>query len=370
MYNLNDFKNGKAFIYQEKCIDNEIVINNRICIDTKGNKLFELPEVGMIVNEFEDEDVAVVTNYDCDNALLDNKGNFLTDFSYDIMPSDFAEGFFPVKKNGKYGFIDLKGNEIIPCIYDFSYSFSEGIVAVKLNDKWGMVDIFNNIIIPFEYENMYVCCNNTIPVQKNGKWSVINKKNEVLIDFKYESIENLTIKNGFCYIAIQNGKYGLIDSQDNIIEEFTYDCIGLISDTDDIIGLYLSFEKDGKYALYSTKRKTFLTDFKYDFIEFCYENRFCVNINGKVGVIDINGETIAPAVYDCTFMFYDNGILTVMKNNLWGALDLAGNNVIPCEYHFLGNFNEGVACATNKEHQEGYIDNNNNAIKNTPFSFL
>jgi hypothetical protein len=73
-YILNNFKNGKAFIYQEECINGEVFIGNRICIDTKGNKLFELPDIGMIVNKFEKEDVAFVMNDDCQYAQLDNNG--------------------------------------------------------------------------------------------------------------------------------------------------------------------------------------------------------------------------------------------------------------------------------------------------------
>ena len=46
-----------------------------------------------------------------------------------------------MKKNGKWGYVNTNGEEVIPCIYDSIGSFSEGTVEVKkkyynqLNDK-------------------------------------------------------------------------------------------------------------------------------------------------------------------------------------------------------------------------------------------
>ena len=54
--------------------------------------------------------------------------------------SDFSEGLAAVKLNGKYGFIDKTGKEIIPLKYDFANCFSEGLALVRLNNKWFYID--------------------------------------------------------------------------------------------------------------------------------------------------------------------------------------------------------------------------------------
>ena len=47
---------------------------------------------------------------------------------------------------GGWGFIDKKGNEVIPCMYDYAFDFSEGYAAVmlggkgSLSGKWGFID--------------------------------------------------------------------------------------------------------------------------------------------------------------------------------------------------------------------------------------
>ena len=44
-----------------------------------------------------------------------------------------AESIYPTK--GKYGFINQKGEEIIPLKYDDAMSFSDGKAQVELNNK-------------------------------------------------------------------------------------------------------------------------------------------------------------------------------------------------------------------------------------------
>ena len=54
---------------------------------------------------------------------------------------DFAgqslEGLTRIRLNGKYGFIDKTGREVIPIKYDYVFNFSEGLATVQLNGKWG-----------------------------------------------------------------------------------------------------------------------------------------------------------------------------------------------------------------------------------------
>ena len=46
-YNLNNFLTGKAFIYFNGVINGKSDYGPRICINTKGEKLFELPDKNM-----------------------------------------------------------------------------------------------------------------------------------------------------------------------------------------------------------------------------------------------------------------------------------------------------------------------------------
>jgi hypothetical protein len=45
-----------------------------------------------------------------------------------------------VKLNGKWGFIDTAGKEVIPLKYDVAGWFCEGLAMVILNGKYGFID--------------------------------------------------------------------------------------------------------------------------------------------------------------------------------------------------------------------------------------
>jgi hypothetical protein len=76
---------------------------------------------------------------------------------------DFHEGLARVclfsnnGKNGKWGFIDKTGTEIIALIYDSTGNFTEGLAYVKLNDKYGFIDKTGKEIIPAKYDNVSNC---------------------------------------------------------------------------------------------------------------------------------------------------------------------------------------------------------------------
>ena len=52
----------------------------------------------------------------------------------------FSEGLAQVLLNGKWGYIDKTGKEVIPCKYDWAWQFYEGFAQVSTKGKWGYVD--------------------------------------------------------------------------------------------------------------------------------------------------------------------------------------------------------------------------------------
>jgi len=64
-----------------------------------------------------------------------------------ILP--YSEGLFPVKSDGKYGYVDVSGKWVYAPQFDDVKSFSEGLAAVKKDGKWGF------IANPFLYKKWY-----------------------------------------------------------------------------------------------------------------------------------------------------------------------------------------------------------------------
>ena len=70
----------------------------------------------------------------------------------------FSEGMAAVMRDGKWGYINTKGNEVIPCQfpdpYDYYISgpFSEGLALIQKDGKWGFVNTKGLEVIPINIE--------------------------------------------------------------------------------------------------------------------------------------------------------------------------------------------------------------------------
>lgn len=57
--------------------------------------------------------------------------------------------------NGKYGFINKMGKEIISPKYEIVYPFYKGLATVKLNQKFGFINKVGKEIIQLNYDNIW-----------------------------------------------------------------------------------------------------------------------------------------------------------------------------------------------------------------------
>ena len=93
---------------------------------------------------------------------------------YDYV-AEYSEGLASVEINGKCGFIDKSGTEVIPCKYDNAVPFNEGLASVELNGKFGFVDKSGTLVIPCKYDVASSFDNGRAKVYLNGKQGYVNK---------------------------------------------------------------------------------------------------------------------------------------------------------------------------------------------------
>ncbi len=81
----------------------------------------------------------------------------------EILPSNTL---FISKQDGKYGFVDNKGNKVVDYIYDEATEQNKyGYSAVKKDGKWGSIDSEGNVVIEPTYD-----LNNNLVIDFIGKW--------------------------------------------------------------------------------------------------------------------------------------------------------------------------------------------------------
>ena len=83
------------------------------------------------------------------------------------------EGFAAVKKNGKWGFIDTAGTEIIGFMFDDALSFGQHLAAVKIDDLWGYINISGKVVIEPIFIEAKSFSNGTAPVLTERGWQFI-----------------------------------------------------------------------------------------------------------------------------------------------------------------------------------------------------
>jgi WG containing repeat len=111
---------------------------------------------GLLSNKFY-KGVAIVVK-DKKFGLINKKGENITDFVYGRI-SNFKNGLAKAYKfNTGIGYINTKGKEVIPTIYEIIVKFgdqeyNDGLVPVRKNGKIGYVDSTGNVIIPFNYND-------------------------------------------------------------------------------------------------------------------------------------------------------------------------------------------------------------------------
>ena len=158
-----------------------------------------------------------------------------------------------VKLNGKYGFIDKNGKEVIPCNYDFACVFDEGLAAIKLNGKWGFIDRDGIEVIPHRYEDVYAFSEGFAAIKLNGKWGFVNKEGIEAVPCKYD--ESYCFTEGLASVRLQD-KFGFVN-------------------------------KEGIEAI----------PCKYDSVTNFVNRLACVELNGGWGLIDNTGREVTPFNY-------------------------------------------------------------------------
>lgn len=126
---ISDISNEKLFVVRKREKYGMVDINNKIIIPIEYD----------LIKAFSDKKALVKIN---DKASYINKKNEIvikTDYDFHSM-GNFINNIAIVKKNNKYGYIDLSGNEIIPLIYDNALPFYKNKTIVQKDNKYYYID--------------------------------------------------------------------------------------------------------------------------------------------------------------------------------------------------------------------------------------
>lgn len=269
-----------------------------------------------------------------------------TDNIEDILLPIFHDGLARVYKNEKYGFIDMTGKEVVPCIYYYANDFHEGLAKVGKENNYGYIDKTGKEVVPCKYFDSSDFHDGLAWVYngENG-YSYIDKTGKEVITCQYDSPADF--HEGLASVQ-KEGKYGYIDKNGKEVIPCIYD-----SASDFYEGL-ASVRKDGKFCYIDKKGKTVIENLNVKASDF-HEGLAIVTKDDLVGFIDKTGKEVIPRLPIIAHNFNEGLARVVKRDNTHGFIDKTGKEVILCIYDYASDFHDGLAWVR-KDEKYGYID--------------
>lgn len=340
-------------------------------------------------------------------GLISLENKIITKPIYDsIKAINYKEGMLLVEENAKFGAINIKGKIIIKPEYDqitvdnyynaeTMYKASGFVVKKKVEDsyKYGYINsngkvlldtqyteisrineiiddknIFllvfkdgqagivknNKTILNYEYEDIsYNAYNNMFVIQRNAKNGIADIKGKIIIQPEYDSI----MFGGIYINAVKNNEITILDLQGNKIEN---DNIYAKLPTNNN-NYYITIDKDEVYRVVD-KEDNIKIDNNYTYIEHIKDEYFIVYKDGKNGIIDLSGKSIADLKYNSIFKIAGTEIIQANINNTNNITLLNDEMKIVCNMNNASIEKEDNYFKVFSNNDIKYFDNNGNEI--------
>ena len=207
----------------------------------------------------------------------------------------YGEGLFCVANNhdGKYGFVNAKGEIVIPFEFESCSSFSDGMAAYKDSTGFsGFIDKTGAIVIPAQFD--YVCdfSDGLAYVRNDQIEGFIDKSGKVIIDTKGKYSEcGFGFKKGFCVVESEDTDgMGIINKKGENVTSLKYKINMLHDDVytahDQEKSMYGAFSYDGKQIV--PFKFDYLSNFNNGWALATIEDvKLIINKEGKTGILNL-----------------------------------------------------------------------------------
>jgi hypothetical protein len=309
---------------------------------------------------------------------------------------DTISGIAPLYDNGKMGYLDTCGKQILPLGSYQTFAFSDGVgvyhdieqKTFKAIDKSGkVVKEFKNIASLQSFHNglaVFGVMNET-----GIRYGVMDFQGNILIKNKYPFIEKISEK--YYYVNTNKTGAGVVNLTGDTLVQLKYGTIYL--DTFDLhfigwttIG-YAIFNSSGKIEKYwgkdvypESSHIEGIPYFQRDSV-IIIKNQWS-STNAKTALVNLNLDTIVPmgkynlsAINEGLVRFYDSvrgnmldEKVTTLQITKCGFLNTKGEIVIPAKFDFAQYFTEGFS-AVRQNNKWGYIDKNGKIVIPLKFDY-
>lgn len=292
---------------------------------------------------------------------------------------------FPIVKDGKVGFINIKGELVINPIFEETknFNYKTNSASVKLEGKWGVIDLDGSFLFRNKHQFIGDYSIGMLPVSVDKKFGLINKKEVFVLPPIYDAI--IYGRNNLFWVK-KDKKWMLYDIEGKRVSDFKFNNIGVFFNSKALV------QPNKKFVVINTdgeiiKKKNIkmhlaksegLTPFlnkkwgymdenyevvikqKYDFCKPFSEQIAGVKSGKKWGYINMKGDYIIKPKYSKIFPFKED-VAWVKYKDKWTLIDKKGNNLTKEIYSKVQNFSDGLSL-TKKEDQYFFINKKGKAV--------
>jgi hypothetical protein len=190
---------------------------------------------------------------------------------------------------------------------------------------------------------------------KKSKFGFIDNNGLEVIKCKFSSIENFE-----CGISVFKEKklYGCINKLGDLILNPKYDKINGFNNS-------ISLNNSHSYnTAYDSLLKSYYINQDYSNLD----ARSIVSIGTSFGLIDTNGQEVIPLIFDDFDYYPKEESYKVKKRNVYGFVDIFGNEIVTPKYKMARSFSNGLAAVKNNE-KWGFINKSGSEIIKCNYSY-
>lgn len=312
------------------------------------------PEIGAIGDYAEDMLWVEVSKK---FGYIDINGKFVIEPQFD-KPGNFENGLALVSKEGKWSFINQKGQNLYLCRSDDWRVNRDGTIWVMRNNLWGLIDSFGRIIVYPQFYDVYNTDEDAISFVVKGAESqyVFNRTGQV-----FELMCWLTTD----WIAINiNDKWGVIDMTGQYVVAPTFDDIGLLNYDSSLLWI----KENEKYGAIN-KYGQIIVRPQFENIGVFENGTIWIKSGEKYGTINGSGEVIVSPQFNGLvdtsdqneihsqidrILFFGNGIVEIDVDRKYGYRDKIYQSVKPLQ--FIGWSSEWIYETKTKKYRQDWID--------------
>ncbi len=288
--------------------------------------------------------------------------------------NDFAAfGETQTSSEIKYGYINTKGEVVIPATFGYATEFSKDGFAI-VSDKrlpyaydsaFYFINQQGERLCEDNYYSAHIFNENLAAVQytKDGKYQFINTLGLPEITTGYDEAQ--TFINGIA--AVKNyGYYGFIDKNGDEVLPLRYkNTTGIY--TDGFIGVSDNYginnNDETKWFFITLEGKNeFKNNSLFDDIKPFFEELAAVKIDEQWRFINTSGEYAFEGSFD-DVSSYSEGLAAVHDtNDLWGYINSTGEFSILSQFLYANDFINGIAKVIFIDNTWGYVDKTGDKI--------